>query len=43
MIYRKNHIPIIFVAPYQLDDWKGYLVEKINEMHRQRWELIKKL
>ena len=43
MIYKKNHIPIIFVSPYQLDDWKGYLISKIDEMHRFRWEIIKRL
>jgi hypothetical protein len=43
MIYRNNHIPIIFVAPYQIEDWQGYLVDRINQMHRNRWEIIKRL
>lgn len=41
-IYKKNHIPIVFVAPYQFNYWQEYLIDKIMETHQKRWELIKR-
>lgn len=43
MIYEMNHIPIIFVSIYKITNWQDYLIDKINEMHRSRWDLIKRL
>lgn len=43
-IYKKNRIPIIFIHQFKEEkNWKGYLRDKMNEIHNFRWEKIKGL
>jgi hypothetical protein len=42
-IYRKNHIPVLFVEPYDNKSWKKNLVEQIYEIHQDRWEILKRI
>jgi hypothetical protein len=40
-IYKKNKVPIIFIHPYDYEDWKGYLLDRMFAMQQQRWELLR--
>ena len=40
-IYKKNKVPIIFIHPYDYEDWKGYILDRMFAMHQQRWELLR--
>ncbi|MFN8288210.1 MAG: hypothetical protein U0V74_15755 [Chitinophagales bacterium] len=42
-IYRKNQVPIIFITPFRMVQWQSYLIERINDMHQNRWEIIRKM
>lgn len=43
-IYKKNKIPIIFIHQYKDEKyWQKYLKERINEIHKDRGEIIRKL
>ncbi len=42
-IYTKNHVPIIFIASYQSQDWQAEIVAEINNIDNTCWERIKKL
>lgn len=43
-IYKKNRIPIIFIHEFKnKEDWQKYLRERINEIHKDRWEIIKRI
>jgi hypothetical protein len=44
IIYKKNHIPVIFIHRYKhKKEWQKYLKKRIEEIHQQRWEIIKKI
>ncbi len=43
-IYKKNRVPLIFIHRFKDKKyWQKYLREKISEIHRNRWEIIKNL
>lgn len=43
-IFKKNRVPVIFIHNFKNPkDWQKYLREKISEIHRYRWKIIKNL
>jgi hypothetical protein len=43
-IYQKNRISIIFIHNYKNPkDWKKHLRDKMNDIHKYRWKLVREI
>lgn len=43
LIYQKNNIPIIFIAPFHDRNWQMNIFDFIENVHQERYEKVKRI